>query len=280
MSLESTALFIAGHGTKSARGTSQFIQLVEQIKKKSPMPVGYGFIELAQPDLFTALKDLIERSQPSTVIVVPLLLLAAGHVKIDIPSSIANARNAFPDINFLYAKDLSITPQLLEIVEENIRNPFEIIDSAEIQDQSPETTLLVGRGSSDPDANSDLYKIGRILSERNSLNLIEPAFISLAKPDLAAGLSRLKQLGAFKITIAPYFLFHGTLLERIYSQARSWQKDNSEISLALAHEIGPDSRIADLILIRAAETEQYSTFMNCDTCLFKIDLPKVSHNHK
>lgn len=243
---------VVGHGTTSTAGIYQLVNVVDQLRAEVGVPVGYGFIELAKPGIKEGLSALLESGDISTVLMLPLLLLAAGHVKSDVPNAVWAARDAFPEVAFHSARELGIAGSLLDIVEQRTLSPFELIS-----DPNPGTntdfTLLVGRGSTDPDANSDLYKIARLLTERSAIGQVEPAFVSLATPHVPEGLDRVVRLGANAITVTPYFLFTGTLLERIYTQSRAWGMDNPDVSLRLAREIGPDRRITQLLLERADE---------------------------
>ncbi|TAN28402.1 MAG: sirohydrochlorin chelatase [Actinomycetota bacterium] len=285
-----TAILVVGHGTKSRHGIEQFNTVIDLLKDHTRFPVGQAFIEFAEPDIQNGVANLVALAKPKKIIVVPLLLLAAGHVKNDVPFGITKARVAYKKIIFHYARDLSITPALLDIVEDRALHPFSDMKPLVGLRSQPEFTLLVGRGSSDPDANSDLYKIARLLSERGRLGQVEPAFISLAKPGVPESLDKLRLLGANRITVAPYFLFTGTLLERIYSQSRAWQNSNPAISVQLAREMGPDPRIVELINQRVTETQTAESVMNCDMCIYRRpiqvhdhatseDLMAVTHQH-
>ena len=54
-----------------------------------------GFIELAEPDLDTAIDDLVgSGAAEAGVVAVPLVLLGAGHMKNDGPGALARARGA------------------------------------------------------------------------------------------------------------------------------------------------------------------------------------------
>lgn len=265
------AILIVGHGTKSPVGIHQFETVVSFVEQLSGMAVGFGYIELAQPNIEQAVAQLLECSGASKITVLPLLLLAAGHVKNDVPAAINLARSNHPKVSFHYGRDLSITPELLEVVEERAGNPFKITKPTQLQKDNGHFSLIVGRGSSDPDANSDLFKIARLLTERGRMGQCEGAFISLALPSVSEGLDRIKLLGAQTITISPYFLFAGALLDRIYDQSLEWQRLNPEITIQLAREMGPDARIAQLLMRRASE--QMNQVMKCDMCMYRIPVP-------
>lgn len=258
-----TALFVVGHGTKSLRGTQQFSEVVAKVQKLSPMPVAYGFIELATPTVATAISELVATHNPERIVLLPLLLLAAGHMKSDIPSEIFRAKVNHPGVEFVSARDLAINADILKIIEERTLAPFNKNSTNTIHDE-PGFTLLVGRGSSDAGANSDLYKITRLLIERRRIGQVEPAFISLTEPNVPSSLDRCKMLGATNITITPYFLFDGALLQRIYAQALQWGQGNPDITVSLAREIGSDERIASILIARAHEREFHEErFSSC-----------------
>lgn len=266
MTNASEGIFIVGHGTKSGRGIEQFLETVNQVQSKSNLPVGYGFIELANPSISIGLEKLISSGSISYVKIIPLLLLAAGHIKNDIPDAISNARLNHPTLSFEISKDLSITPSLLEIIEDRV-----IESLASVNSTKPEFTLLVGRGSTDPDANSDLYKIARLLSERGRIGEVQPSFISLANPDVPSSLSRLAKIGASEIVVAPYFLYQGALLNRIYDQSKLWSTSNAGPVIHLAREMGPDEKLSNLIIERL-ETPIID-MMNCEMCIYRAQFP-------
>ena len=53
-----------------------------------------------------------------------------------------------------------------------------VLDAAE---RAASTVVLVGRGSTDPDANAEHVKVARLLWEGSGLAGVEPAFVSLAE---------------------------------------------------------------------------------------------------
>ena len=82
--------------------------------------------------------------------------------------------------------------------------------------EHPDTAiLLIGRGGSDADANSDFYKITRLLWEKLNVKWVESAFMGVTTPLVDEGIERCMKLGAKKIVMLPYFLFTGILMERM-----------------------------------------------------------------
>jgi len=137
--------------------------------------------------------------------------------------------------------------------------------------------VLVGRGSTDPDANTDLYKVGRLLSDSRGLGMVEPAFVSLARPSVTDALDRCRQLGATSVAVVPYFLFTGLLVDRIRRQARSWADLHPDVTVTAGTELGPDHRVARLVIERYDEARSGGAFMNCDCCVYRTMLPGYEH---
>lgn len=271
------ALLLVGHGSRSAAGVAAYWQFADVLRgRAADLHVGCGFIELAEPDLDTAIDALVGAGATS-VVAVPLVLLGAGHLKSDGPAALARGRERYPAVSFAYARDLGIHPSVLSVAEDRIRGAAEGADAV----------IVVSRGSSDPDANSDLYKVGRLLADSRGLGLVEPAFVSLAPPDVPAALDRCRLLGARRIAVMPYFLFTGVLVDRIYAQAAAWATAHPDVSVVVGPELGGDPRIADLVLERYDEARRGEARMNCDCCIYRVALPgyeskvglPVAHHH-
>src|SRR4051812_11364590 len=142
------------------------------------MRIGCGFIELAEPDLDTAIDDLVAGGA-DRVVAVPLVLLGAGHLKNDGPAALARARVRHPGVRFSYGRDLGIHPSVLDVASERIAETVAAPPDAAASEWA---LVIVSRGSSDPDANADLFKVARLLWEAGGLTTVEPAFVSLAPP--------------------------------------------------------------------------------------------------
>jgi sirohydrochlorin cobaltochelatase len=195
------------------------------------------------------------------------MLLAAGHAKDDIPATLVREKMHHPEIGFEYGRALGIWPELLSLMDERI-------SAAVAEDEKEETAVLVvGRGSSDPDANSDLWKISRLFYEGRRYPLVEAAYVGMTPPDVPTGLDRLKRLGARRIAVFSYFLFAGVLEERIRRQSEEFAAANPEIVVSYAGYFGPHERVADLVSERYREAVKGDIRMNCDVCVHRVALP-------
>ena len=78
---------------------------------------------------------------------------------------------------------------------------------------------MVGRGASDPDANSNVTKVTRLLWEGLGFGWGETAYSGVTFPLVEPALERVVRLGFKRIVVFPYFLFTGILVQRIYDQS-------------------------------------------------------------
>ncbi|MFE2429568.1 sirohydrochlorin chelatase [Streptomyces sp. NPDC059373] len=261
------ALLLVGHGTRDEAGAEAFRAFVAQLGERNPgLPVGGGFIELSPPPLADAVAELVEDGVRRFA-AVPLVLVSAGHAKGDIPAALAREEQRHPGTSYAYGRPLGPHPGLLAVLE---RRLDEVVGLSEREDT---TVLLVGRGSTDPDANAEVCKVARLLWEGRGYAGVETAFVSLAAPDVPSGLDRCAKLGARRIVVLPYFLFTGILPERVRQQAEGWGAAHPEVELRQADVIGPEPELAELVMERYRETLKGDLRMNCDTCVYRIKLP-------
>jgi sirohydrochlorin cobaltochelatase len=260
------ALLIVGHGSRDPRGAQEFHELVALLRARDAgLKVEGGFIELSRPPISECVERLVGAGARE-ISAVPLMLLAAGHAKDDIPATLVREKMSHPEVNFHYGRALGIRPELLELMDGRV--------SAVVPEDEREKTavLVVGRGSSDPDANSDLAKIARLFYEGRPYPMVETAFVSLAPPSVREALERCERLGVRRVVVFSYFLFTGVLEERIREQCEAFGAE-SGLEVRYAGYFGPDARVADLVLERYREACSGDIRMNCDVCVHRVALP-------
>jgi sirohydrochlorin ferrochelatase len=268
---EQPALLLVGHGSRSAAGVAAYWDFAGVLRAEAPqLDVGCGFIELASPHLDAAVDRLVAGGATS-VVAVPLVLLGAGHLKNDGPAALARGRLRHPGVHFSYARDLGIHPAPLAVAEDRIRAATSIWPPSD--PAAVTAVVVVSRGSSDPDANADLYKVARLLWDGRGIDLVEAAFVSLAPPTVPAALERCRRLGATRIAVVPYFLFAGVLVDRIGDDTARWASDHPDVAVTSGAELGPDPRLARLVLERYYEAVAGDVRMNCDCCTYRVPLP-------
>jgi len=264
------ALLLAAHGTRDQAGVAAFNALAERVRVLAAgdgTRVAGGFIELSPPPLREAVATLVNGT-PAHMVAVPLMLSAAGHAKGDIPAALARERTRHPGLRWTYARPLGPHPALIELLAARV--------AAERGDHAP-AVLVVGRGSTDPDANADVVKTTRLLWEGRDYPLAETAFVSLARPAVLEGLERCRLLGARQIVVARYFLLPGVLPDRVAEQAGEYAAAHPELDIRCAGVLGDCDEIAALVYERYHEALSGDIRMNCDMCVYRIAMPGFEH---
>jgi sirohydrochlorin cobaltochelatase len=275
-------LLVAGHGTRDDAGVAEFGRFIVRLRERLPVDVAGGFIELSPPPLAEAVAELAARGH-RRIAAVPLVLVAAGHGKGDIPGAMARALARHPGLAYVYGRPLGPHPILLSLLDERLGTVL-----GRRAERADTAVLLVGRGSTDPDANAEVCKVARLLWEGRGLGAVETAFVSLARPDVPAGLERCRRLGFRRVVVLPYFLFPGVLPDRVAAAARTYAAGHPGLEVRGAGVIGDCAGLADLVVERYAEAVAGDIRMNCDTCVHrvampgfeeKVGAPQVPHHH-
>ncbi len=262
-------LLLAAHGTRDQAGVDAFTAFAGRVGKlaaQDGVAAAGGFIELSPPPLREAVAALTAGG-PRQIVAIPLMLSAAGHAKGDIPAALARERARHPGLTWHYGRPLGPHPVLLDLLAARIRA---------VADGSP-AVLVVGRGSTDPDANADVVKTARLLWEGREFRLAETAFVSLARPDVAEGLERCRLLGARQIVVARYFLFPGVLPDRVRQQAAGYAAAHPGLDIRCTGVLGDCAELAGLVYERYREALSGDIRMNCDICVYRIAMPGFEH---
>ena len=262
-------MLVVGHGTRSDSGVAEFNAFMGRLQRRPDAPyraAAGGFIELSRPPVTEAVASLVGQGHRE-LIALPLVLVAAGHGKGDIPAALVREQVRHPGMTYSYGRPLGPHPALLDILEQRIEKMLGDTERADTY------VLLVGRGSTDPDANAEIAKVARLLWEGRGYAGVEPSFVSLADPGVPAGLDKLRRLGASRIIVAPYFLFPGILPDRIVSQTEAFALEHPFMTIEVAELIGDCDALADLVVERYLEAVRGDIRMNCDTCIYRAAMP-------
>lgn len=271
------AVLFVGHGSQDPEGNEEVRQFIDKMKQTmdSSMLIETCFLEFERPTVNEGL-DTCARKGASEIVVIPIMLLQAGHSKIHIPACIDEAKAKYPGIHITYGRPIGIHEEALEICIDRLE---EI--GLDLKKKDRETAIiLLGRGGSDPDANSDLYKISRLLWEKLNYRIVEPAFMGVTNPLVEEAVERCVLLGAKKIVILPYFLFTGILIKRLEKMIDGFEQKYSECNFALAGYFGFHKKLQTILLDRVQEALIGEVKMNCDTCQYRLGaMEHIGHHH-
>lgn len=271
------AVLMVAHGSKDKEAIEEVYAFMDALETKldSHIMIGTCFLEFAKPDIPEGIAALVAKGARK-IAVIPMMLLQAGHSKIHIPNELDEAKEKYPHVRFTYGRPIGIHDVALEICRERVE---EIGENTAIP--APDTALLlVGRGGSDRDANSDLYKIARLLWEKLNFGMVEPAFMGVTTPLVEAGVECCMKLGAKRIIVLPYFLFTGILIKRLEKMIGSYGEKYPGIQFKLADYLGLHPHFQTIFLERIEEALNEEARMNCDTCAYRFEAGRLfAHHH-
>lgn len=271
-------LLLIGHGSRHPAGNDEIEQFAKKWRQRRPdWRIEVCFIELAD----RLMDEGLDRAAAITpagarVIVLPLILNAAGHVKMDIPQAVAAARVRHPATPFVCAPPLGLGREVFAIVERRLDRLMR-----ELAVPDPRTTgvVLLGRGSSDAGANGEMAKLARWVFEAREHDLVDIAFTGITHPRLESVVQRQVRLGMSQILIQPVYLFTGVLIERIGEQVARLRTAYPQVSFALGSYFGFDDEIFKLLERRASAAAQGDEALDCDGCAHRLAAVAGGHGH-
>jgi sirohydrochlorin ferrochelatase len=225
-----TTLIVAAHGSADPRSAANTHAVAQQIRQMRPgLDVRVGFLERSTPylrDVLTGLRDAV---------VAPLLLADAYHARIDIPALIAasGARAVQADV-------LGADRRLLRVAHHRLA---ELGISRHDRDVG---VLVVAVGSSHEPANRATKAVAPALAADTDWAGASTAFVTGPQPSVHRAALRLRQHGATRLVIVPWFLAPGRLTDRIAAYAHTHD-------IALAPPLGCDPLVAATLLDRFDE---------------------------
>ncbi|HWY92258.1 MAG TPA: precorrin-8X methylmutase [Chthoniobacterales bacterium] len=263
-------IVIAGHGSRDPEGVIEFENLVRLVRARaSGRRVTHGFLEFARPTISEAVRENIA-SGSERIAIVPGLLLAATHAKNDIPTEVRALQQAFPNIKLHYGSALHLHPLILRLFREKIIESE--ARSERLVRRSDSCLVIVGRGTTDPDANSEVSKLGRILEEGLGFGGSFICYSGTARPLIAEGLERAVRLGFQRIIVAPFFLFTGILVKRIYAAVDELASRRPETEFLKCDYLGTHDFLADAFLERAEEAFTGKSVASCSLCKYRVSI--------
>ncbi|MDX2469763.1 MAG: sirohydrochlorin chelatase [SAR324 cluster bacterium] len=268
-------ILIVGHGSRGPGGNEEIAEFVEDFKSNyTELPVELCYIEFAEVLLAEGLKNAAAKAEK--VIVVPLILNAAGHVKMEIPQAIEEVRKDFPKISFILAKHIGAVDKVLDVLKRQLTQVAHALSQPD-----PKTTgvILLGRGSSDRIANGEVSKMARWLYEECDHDLVDIAFTGITFPRLESAVKAQVALGMTQIIVLPYYLFNGRLMERIDAQVDRLNMTYPQIAFGLGEYFGFEKEIYELVKERIAQTsEKNPKMMECDGCNYRKEAESEHHH--
>ena len=286
---EKLGIMVCGHGSRNMNAAREFSKVAVGLRgRRSDMPVEYGYLEFCNPVISQGLDRLREQGV-TRVLAVPGMLFAAGHAKNDIPSVLNTYQSQNPGMVIHYGRELGIDLKMIRAAGARIEEALAAADAANGPVDRHDTLLMVvGRGASDPDANSNVAKVMRMLWEGMGFGWGETCYSGVTFPLVEPGLEHAVRLGYRRIVVFPYFLFTGVLVKRIYSYADVVAARHPEIEFVKAGYLNDHPLVLDTFEDRVREILDGQALMNCQMCKYReqvlgfeaeVGLAQESHHH-
>ena len=286
---EKTGIMVCGHGSRNQNAAREFATVAEGLKARYPdVPVEYGYLEFCNPVISEGL-DRLRAKGVTRVLAVPGMLFAAGHAKNDIPSVLNTYQAQNPGTVINYGRELGIDLKMIRAAGARIQEALDTANREQGEVALHDTLLMVvGRGSSDPDANSNVSKVMRMLWEGFGFGWGETCYSGVTFPLVEPGLEHAAKLGYKRIIVFPYFLFTGVLVKRIYSYTDQVAARHPGIEFIKAGYLNDHPLVIDTFEVRLVEILEGSGVMNCQMCKYReqvlgfeaeVGIAQESHHH-
>ncbi|WP_028303422.1 sirohydrochlorin chelatase [Oceanospirillum maris] len=249
-------IMVCGHGSRDKDAEREFGRVAEGLKKRFPdLPVEYGFLEFSAPNIHMGLNALVDQGVEE-IYAVPGMLFAATHAKNDIPSVLTTFQDSQRGLTVKYGSELGLHDAMISAFQTRIYESLGL-DANNPPDNLYDTLLVVvGRGTSDTHANAEAAKLTRIVNENMGFGWADTVYSGVTYPSVGVGLEKLLKLGYKRVVIAPYFLFTGRLIKRIYGYVDKVAAENPEIEFIKAQYLNDHEKVIDAFEVRVREIMQ------------------------
>ncbi|TDQ49629.1 sirohydrochlorin ferrochelatase [Actinorugispora endophytica] len=201
-------LIAVAHGSRDPRSAVAVEALFERVRRLRPgLDVRVGYLDHVAPGPGAVVAALAAEGA-GEVVVLPALLTAAYHSKVDLPGVLSPIRAAHPWLRIRYADTLGPHPLLLDALERRLAEAGVA--------GAPDTALvLASAGSGDAGANAVVEGIARELAARGPWREVRAAFASAASPTPDEAVRDLRAAGAARVAAACYLLAPGFFADRV-----------------------------------------------------------------
>ncbi len=227
-----TTLVLTAHGSRDPRSAANTHAIAGHLRRVAPeYAVRVAFCEHNTPSLPDVLGE--RTAESADTVVVPLLLASAYHARVDIPAMIAQS-----GADVRVAPTLGEDSRLVQVLGERLT-------AAGASRFDPGLgVVVVAVGSSHAAANAQTATIAGPLARGTRWAGVEVAFATSGpQPSVPEAVEGLRERGATTVMIAPWFLAHGQIPDRVAAYA-------AHAGIPMAEPLGAHRLVAATVLDR------------------------------
>ncbi|MED0985750.1 sirohydrochlorin chelatase [Bacillus paramycoides] len=213
------------HGSRLKAAKEEAIQFITSCMSRVEANIQeVCFLELASPSIDEGFHTCVKRGA-TEIVAIPVFLLAAGHVKEDIPLELRKLNEQYPNIKIVYGNPFGVSEVLVKAVYNGMGIKEEV------------TLLLVARGSSDPQTLQDIKWISSLFQKEKNIIKVEVCYLAAAEPKFDEKLKEIVEQKERNIVVLPYLLFTGLLMKHIEKEVRQYESEEIKTSPYLGKNV-------------------------------------------
>ncbi len=242
------AILYVGHGTRSEKGAAEAKSFLQKIIRQTNVSIQeISFLELTEPFIEEGFIRCVKKGA-TAITVVPLFLLAAGHIKTDIPEALLPLQQQYPQIQVTVADPFGVQERILDAIAEMVMSTGAW--------SGRESLLVVGRGSSDPAIHEAFGKITEGLKRRLEAENVSVCYLAATSPSFQQGIEEISREIKAGVIVIPYLLFGGLLLDEIDQEVN--RRNSKGQQVLHTGSLSRHQAIQEIILERSADREEAS----------------------
>jgi sirohydrochlorin ferrochelatase len=220
-------LVLTAHGSADPRSAANTRAVADAVRRQRPgLDVRVAFCEQNSPNL----RDVLAAADDHAV-VTPLLLADAYHARVDIPAMIAASGADARQADVLGEDERLVRVLRERIAATGVSRPDRGVG-----------VIVTAVGSSLGDANARTARVAGML-ESGTHWTAAVAFATGPRPTLTETAGRLRRCGATRLVIAPWFLAHGRITDRVAEYACTH-------SIPMTEPLGAHALVSETVLDR------------------------------
>lgn len=226
-------LIAVAHGTRAPEGPVVLAALLDRVQPLLPgVDVRVAYVDVIGPTLSSVLASVPDGER---AVVVPMFLASGYHVRVDVPSAVAEDGG-----RAIVTPALGPDAAVVAAVEARLRSAADADGAADgAAGALPSAVVLAAAGSSDASALAEVDVAASLLSSAVG-RPVQPAYVTTASPSVPDAVSSLRAAGHPTVAVASYLLAPGLFQERLSTAGAD----------LVAPPIGPHPLVAQLIANR------------------------------